>query len=98
MAGDTFMMAIRTREDFEKLSLEELVLEQQKIMKHIMKFENKYILHNEKNESNKEPEIMMIESPSPTVKWRVISEELITITKLIDDKTRDEYGIGIELY
>ena len=36
----------------------------------------------------------MISSPSPTVVWRVISEDLIMLTKLIDEKTRDEYGIG----
>jgi len=98
MAGDTFMMAIRTREDFEKLSIEELIREQQVRMKEIIKFEDKHILHKDKDESKPPFKPTMIESPSPSVRWRVISEELITITKLLDEKTRDKYGIGIDYY
>lgn len=92
------MIAIRGREDFEKLSIEDLIHEQQIRMKEIIKFEDKHILHKDKNDSKPPFKPMMIESPSPSVRWRVISKELITITELLDEKTRDEYGIGIDYY
>ena len=92
------MIALRTREDFENLSIEELIHEQQKIMKEIIRFEDKHILHKDKDDSKPPFKPIMIESPSPSVRWRVISEELIIITKLLDEKTRNEYGIGIDYY
>lgn len=92
------MIAIRNKEEFEKMSVEELILEQQTIMKSIMEFENKHILHNDNENENKPFEPSMIICPSPSVVWRVISEELIIITKLLDEKTRDENGIGIDYY
>ena len=92
------MIALRTREDFENFSIEELIHEQQIRMKEIIKFEDKHILHKGKDDSKPPFKPTMIESPSPSVKWRVISEELITITKLLDEKTRDKYGIGIDYY
>ena len=90
------MIAIRTREEFEKMSVVELVNEQQKIMNKIIQFEDKYILHKEKDTSQPPFKPTMLVSPSPTVVWRVISKELIIITNLIDEKTRDKNGIGID--
>ena len=37
-------------------------------------------------------------NPSPTVEWRVLSKDLIMLTELIDEKTRDTDGIGIDFY
>lgn len=87
------MMIIRTKEDFKDMSVEELVIEEQKLIKRILKFEDEYIL---KKTSNDSLNSYVIENPSPTVIWRCDSEELVIITQLIDEKTRDEHGIGIE--
>ena len=88
------MIAPRFKKDYENKSIEELVKEQQKIMKNIIDFENKYILKTEKRYEN--PEAVIIRDPSPTVRWRVDSIDLVMITNLIDEKTRDENGVGID--
>lgn len=93
--GDDTMIIPRSKEDYENKSVEELVKEQQLIMNKIIEFENQYILKTNKDDESEPPfKPTMISSPSPTVVWRVISEDLIMLTKLIDEKTRDEYGIG----
>ena len=89
------MIVIRSREDFEKMSVEELVKEQQALMRDITRFENKYILKTNKKDSDN-LDLESIVSPSPTVVWRIESEKLLMITKIIDEKTRNKYGIGID--
>ena len=89
------MIIPRSKEEYENKTVEELVKEQQMIMNKIIEFENQYILKTNTGDESEPPfEKRMISSPSPTVVWRVISEDLIMLTKLIDEKTRDEYGIG----
>ena len=88
------MIAPKFRKDYENKTLEELIKEQQKIMNDIIKFENKYILKKEKIKRN--PDEIIIRSPGPTVRWRVDSMDLVMITNLIDEKTRDEYGFGMD--
>lgn len=85
------MVIPRFRKDYENKSIKELVKEQQEIMQQIISFENRYILETEEKDDD---EIMMC--PSPTVIWRCASEDLIMITQLIDEKTRDKNGIGID--
>lgn len=88
------MLVTRAKEDYKDKSIKDLVLEQQQIMKLIIKFENDYIL--EKTEPDIPSDIAIIQDPSLTVEWRVLSRDLIMLTELIDEKTRDENGIGIE--
>ena len=88
------MIVPRFKKDYEDKTIEELVKEKQSIMKDIIDFENKYILKTKK--ICEDPKGMIIRHPSPTTVWRVQSEDLIMITKLIDEKTRDKHGLGID--
>ena len=89
------MLVPRFKKDYEEKSLEDLIKEQQSIMKRIVSFENKYILKNYKGLQNN---CDILVNPSPTVEWRVLSKDLIMLTELIDEKTRDTDGIGIDFY
>lgn len=89
------MLIPRFKKDYEKKTLEELILEQQAMMNKIIRFENKYIL--KKSKCNKIDDEILTD-PSPTVMWRVLSKDLIMLTELIDEKTRDTDGIGIDFY
>lgn len=86
------MVIPRFKKDYENKTIEELVKEQQSIIKEIIDFENKFILKTKK----KEKEDQTLRDPSPTVVWRVRCMDLIMITELIDEKTRDEHGFGID--
>lgn len=85
------MVIPKRKEDYENKSVEELVKEQQEIMKQIINFENMYILNTEVKVASP------IISPSPTVRWRVNFMNLVMITESIDEKTRDENGVGMTL-
>ena len=52
MVGVLLMLVPRFKKDYEEKSLEDLIKEQQSIMKRIVSFENKYILKNYKGLQN----------------------------------------------
>ena len=60
------------------------------VMNQIMDFEDQYVL---KTKPIKNPEAMNCD-PMPDVRWRVWSMDLVMLTQLIDEKTRDESGCG----
>lgn len=87
-------MIVSLSEEFLKdKSLNELIKERQHLMFEIMDFENKYIL---KTKELSEIEKSVIVDPSPTVVWRTNIESLENYNKVIDNKTRDETGMGID--
>lgn len=87
-------MIVSLSEEFLKdKSLNELIKERQQLMFEIMDFENKYIL---KTKELSEIEKSVIVDPSPTVVWRTNIESLENYNKVIDNKTRDETGMGID--
>ena len=87
-------MIVSLSEEFLKdKSLNELIKERQQLMFKIMDFENKYIL---KTKELSEMEKCVIVDPSPTVVWRTNIESLENYNKVIDNKTRDETGMGID--
>lgn len=87
-------MIVSLSEEFLKdKSLNELIKERQQLMFKIMDFENKYIL---KTKELSEIEKSVIVDPSPTVVWRTNIESLENYNKVIDNKTRDETGMGID--
>lgn len=87
------MIVPRWKEEYQDKSIEELMKEQQKVMKEIMDFENQYVL---KTKPIKDPDAINWH-PAPDVVWRVLSMDLVMLTQLIDEKTRDENGMGISL-
>ena len=84
------MMVPRWKEEYQDKSIKELMKEQQKVMNQIMDFEDQYVL---KTKPIKNPEAMNCD-PMPDVRWRVWSMDLVMLTQLIDEKTRDESGCG----
>ena len=81
------------KEDYENKTIEELVMVQKKLIKEILDFENEYILKTREKKIIEE-----YRTPSSTVVWRGNLISLETINKLLDEKTRDEDGIGIDFH
>lgn len=64
------------KKDYINESLEELLIERQKLMKDIIKLENEEFLYNKE-------EVLM--NPSPDTIWRVKNEDFNMLTELIEN-------------
>jgi len=77
------MIVPRFKKDYKGKTIQELIIERQKIMKEMSNIEEELFLTTKKVENE-----MMME-PSPEVFWSVMNDDLIMITTLIIEKIKE---------
>lgn len=84
--GDN-MVIPRFKEDFTNKNLKELLQERQTVLKEIIRIEKESFFQHKILD-----EFGMLRHPTPEVIWSVLNDDLIMLTELIKEKSRNEEG------
>lgn len=80
------MIIPKFKENYKNKTLNEIILERQKIVNKIIEIEHEYLLPSRRNDKNETIEIKMIIEPQPQVVWKVLNSDLVMLTELINEK------------
>ena len=81
------MIIPRFKEEFANKTLKELLQERQTVLKEIIRIENESFLEHKILD-----EFGMLKHPTPEVIWGVLNDDLMMLTILIEEKSRNEEG------
>ena len=80
------MIIPKFKENYKNKTLNNLIIERQKIINKIIEIEQEYLLPSSGNDKHEKIEIKMIIEPQPQVVWKVLNSDLVMLTELINEK------------